>query len=142
MKIARLTISFPVSLRRAQCALPFARLAPWQRSQTLRSCGPPTLDLAFHTSGAECRSENAFAMRIRRPGLSFLSAPFFSLSSRLTRTAQRRQGGVFDKEKALTFDRGLFDQRLQMRFPRGRHCNDYARVSRTFHEFRYAYSAV
>jgi hypothetical protein len=27
--------------------------------------------------------------------------------------------GVRYKEKALTFDRGLFDQRLQMRFPRG-----------------------
>jgi hypothetical protein len=31
----------------------------------------PTPGLAFHTSGAECRSEIAFAMQIRRAGLSF-----------------------------------------------------------------------
>jgi hypothetical protein len=31
------------------------------------------------------------------------------------------------KEKAPTFDRSLFDSRLQMRFTRGRHCNDYLR---------------
>jgi hypothetical protein len=76
-------------------------------------------------------------MQIRRPGLSFLSAAFFSLSIRASQGPLKPDKvDAFDKEKALTFDRGLFDQRLQMRFPRGRHCNDYARMSRRFHKFR------
>ena len=46
MMVARLTMPFHVSLRRAQCVVPFARLAPWQRSQTLQSCEPQTPGLA------------------------------------------------------------------------------------------------
>jgi hypothetical protein len=70
-------------LRRAQCAFPFAQLAPWHQPPTLRPCGPLTPRLACHT-GAGCRSHIAFALQIRRAGSSSSSVPIFSLSSRPT----------------------------------------------------------
>jgi hypothetical protein len=54
-------------LRRAQCAFPFAQLAPLHQPPTLRPCGPLTPRLACHT-GAGCRSHIAFALQIRRAG--------------------------------------------------------------------------
>jgi hypothetical protein len=113
---------FHVSLRRAHCA--------WPQPPTLRPCGPPTLGLAFHTSGAECRSENAFAMQIRRAGLSFQVRHFLSLSLRVLQRQLRpdRVGRSIKKKPLLST--GAFSISASRCVPAGRHRNDYAGGSR------------
>jgi hypothetical protein len=54
------------------------------------------------------------------------------ISARPVRSENRQAAEVaaeVKKERAPTFDRSPFDSRLQMRFPRGRHCNDYSRLA-------------
>jgi hypothetical protein len=78
-------------------------------------------------------TEPPFPVPLMGPGPALICDSNHALSG-LARKAQGPlrpdKAGAFDKEKALTLDRGLFDQRLQMRFSAGRPCNDYARISR------------